>query len=80
MLHDIVLKKKKCVSISNIHFLCLAEPEDIANGTIFLLCDYSTMSNGLNLYVDEGFMTEWVTGSQHTDSYKYNIIRAQITK
>ncbi|XP_025204777.1 L-xylulose reductase-like [Melanaphis sacchari] len=33
-----------------------AEPNDIANAVIFLLSDYSTMINGLNLYVDGGYM------------------------
>uniref|UniRef100_A0A2S2NFU6 D-erythrulose reductase n=1 Tax=Schizaphis graminum TaxID=13262 RepID=A0A2S2NFU6_SCHGA len=33
-----------------------AEPNDIADAVIFLLSDYSTMINGLNLYVDGGYM------------------------
>jgi len=36
------------------HFI---EPNDVANAVIFLLSDYSTMINGLNLYVDGGYMT-----------------------
>ncbi|VVC25440.1 Short-chain dehydrogenase/reductase, conserved site,NAD(P)-binding domain,Short-chain [Cinara cedri] len=34
-----------------------AEPSDIADAVIFLLSDYSQMVNGLNLYVDGGFMS-----------------------
>ncbi|CAH1720262.1 unnamed protein product [Aphis gossypii] len=34
-----------------------AVPNDVANAVIFLLSDYSTMINGLNLYVDGGYMT-----------------------
>lgn len=35
----------------------VTEPNDIADAVIFLLSDYSKMVNGLNLYVDGGFMT-----------------------
>ncbi|XP_050541368.1 L-xylulose reductase-like [Daktulosphaira vitifoliae] len=34
-----------------------AMPDDIADATIFLLSDYAKMVNGLNLYVDGGFMS-----------------------
>ncbi|XP_060870258.1 L-xylulose reductase-like isoform X2 [Metopolophium dirhodum] len=34
-----------------------AQPNDIADAVIFLLSDYSKMINGMNLYVDGGFMT-----------------------
>jgi hypothetical protein len=45
---------------TNIYVFSCTEPNEIADAVIFLLSDYSQMVNGLNLYVDGGYMTGWV--------------------
>ena len=45
---------KNC-TFSNLLFLYISEPEDVAEAIIFLLSDKSRMLNGITMPVDGGF-------------------------